>query len=196
MSEQPCGCCQGAVVLTPAEVYNRPGLDALRYRAGVHATFLETMKARLWRLYLEAPAGTSGEIAGGYPLRALATREPNDPAIALLDAWATVADVLTFYQERIANEGYLRTATERRSVLELARLVGYRLRPGVAASAFLAFLLDKDCAVEIPRGTRATEYSRAWGAAAVLRDVRAAAGARRMERDQAAVDLASKLHQT
>ena len=57
----------------------------------------------------------------------------------MLDAWATVADVLTFYQERIANEGYLRTATERRSVLELARLVGYRLRPGVAASAFLAF---------------------------------------------------------
>ena len=45
--------------------------------------------------------------------------------IALLDAWATVGDVLTFYQERIANEGYLRTATERRSVLELARLVGY-----------------------------------------------------------------------
>ena len=154
MSEQPCGCCQGAVVLTPAETYNRPGLDALRYRVGVHATFLETMKARLWSLYLEAPAGASGETTGSYPLHALATREPNDPAIALLDAWATVADVLTFYQERIANEGYLRTATERRSVLELARLVGYRLRPGVAASAFLAFSLDKGCAVEIPRGTR------------------------------------------
>jgi hypothetical protein len=50
-------------------------------------------------------------------------------AIALLDGWATVGDVLTFYQERIANEGYLRTATERRSILELARLVGYKLRP-------------------------------------------------------------------
>ena len=38
------------------------------------------------------------------------TREkPLMPSIALLDAWATVADVLTFYQERIANEGYLRT---------------------------------------------------------------------------------------
>ena len=50
-----------------------------------------------------------------YPLRNLKTRDPNDFAIALLDAWATVADVLTFYHERIANEGYLRTATERRS---------------------------------------------------------------------------------
>ena len=53
-----------------------------------------------------------------------------------------VADVLTFYQERIANEGYLRTATERRSVLELARLVGYSPRPGVAASTYLAYTLE------------------------------------------------------
>src|SRR6185436_19384489 len=37
---------------------------------------------------------------------------------------------------------YLRTATERRSVLELARLIGYELHPGVAASAALAFTLD------------------------------------------------------
>ncbi len=63
-------------------------------------------------------------------LAALKTREPGDPSMALLDAWATVGDVLTFYQERIANEGYLRTAIERRSVLELARLIGYALRPG------------------------------------------------------------------
>ena len=57
----------------------------------------------------------------GPALAALRTRAQDDAAIALLDAWATVADVLTFYQERIANEGFLRTATERRSVLELAR---------------------------------------------------------------------------
>ena len=49
------------------------------------------------------------------------------------------ADVLTFYQERIANEGFLRTATERRSILELARLIGYELNPGVAASVYLAY---------------------------------------------------------
>ena len=73
---------------------------------------------------------------------ALTTRAADDPAIALLDAWATVADVLTFYQERIANEGYLRTATERRSVLELARAIGYELNPGVAASTFLTFTLE------------------------------------------------------
>jgi hypothetical protein len=78
-----------------------------------------------------------------YPeLAKLRTRDRHDASIALLDCWATVADVLTFYQERLANEGYLWTATERRSVLELARLIGYRLRPGVAASVFLAYEID------------------------------------------------------
>lgn len=133
MNELPCGCCTGTEKLTPQSTANRPGLSALRYRIGSHAEFLETMLARL---------GTSPPEGGNDPLRDLRTREAGDPAIALLDAWATVADVLTFYQERIANEGYLRTATERRSVLELARLVGYRLRPGVASSVFLAYTLN------------------------------------------------------
>ncbi|HWO26260.1 MAG TPA: putative baseplate assembly protein [Kofleriaceae bacterium] len=67
-----------------------------------------------------------------------------------------MADVLTFYQERIANEGYLRTATERRSVLELARLVGYVLRPGVAATVYLAYTVDEKQAepVTITTGAR------------------------------------------
>ena len=73
----------------------------------------------------------------------MTTRSLDDPSIALLDAWAIVADVLTFYQERIANEGFLRTATERRSVLELARAIGYELNPGVAASAFLQFTVEE-----------------------------------------------------
>lgn len=90
-----------------------------------------------------------------YPLQTLTTRETSDPSLAMLDAWATVADVLTFYQERIANEGYLPTAGERRSILELARLVGYKLRPGVAATVYLAFTMEDGYTGEIPAGTRA-----------------------------------------
>jgi len=54
-----------------------------------------------------------------------------------------VADVLIFYQERIANEAFLRTALERRSLVELGRLIDYELRPGVAAEAYLAFSLEE-----------------------------------------------------
>jgi hypothetical protein len=75
-----------------------------------------------------------GDNAGDRPLTDLATRALDDPSMAILDAAAVVADVLTFYQERIANEGFLRTATERRSVLEMARAIGYELNPGVAAT--------------------------------------------------------------
>lgn len=155
-----CGCCDGIEQLTPVVIANRPGLNALSYRVGTHGSFLETMLARLSNLPLEILLNEFGldgkqKTETIYPLRGLTTRAQSDPAIAFLDAWATVADVLTFYQERIANEGYLRTATERRSILELARLVGYTLRPGVAASVFLAYTLEKDHNVTIPIGNRA-----------------------------------------
>jgi hypothetical protein len=136
-----CGCCECNRRLTPMSVANRPALPALLYRAGTHSTFLETMKGRL----------SSTAVPS---LQALTTLDAADPAIAMLDAWATTADVLTFYNERFANEGYLRTASERRSVLELGRLVGYELRPGVAASAFLAYTMDENAVGDIPVGTR------------------------------------------
>lgn len=138
-----CGCCVGPHIETPGSTANRPGLSRLAYRAGTHATFVQTMQARL----------SSGTFAA---LEALHSRDRNDASIALLDAWAITGDVLTFYQERIVNEGYLRTATERRSVLELARLIGYTPKPGVAASVYLAYMVEKDAPpVEIPAGARA-----------------------------------------
>ncbi len=153
---QPCGCCAGIEIVTPEPEANRPGLSAIAYRVGMHATFFESMLARLSNLYLDVPASDgSSALERIYPLRDLTTRELSDPSIALLDAWATVADVLTFYQERIANEGYLLTATERRSILELARLVGYKLRPGVSASVYLAFTVANGFKGTIPAGTRA-----------------------------------------
>ena len=151
---EPCGCCEISTV-TPESEANRPGLTTLAYRVGTHATFLETMLARLASLYLDIPSLDGGRTDRIYPLKQLATRETRDPSIALLDAWAVVADVLAFYQERIANEGYLRTAMERRSILELARLVGYKLRPGIASSVYLAFTVSNDFEGDIPAGTRA-----------------------------------------
>jgi hypothetical protein len=156
-STETCGCCEGTQAWTPVSTANRPGLAALRYRVGTHGTFLETMKARLATMTVDAPGADGQTIESFRPLTGLTTRDASDPAIALLDAWASVADIVTFYQERIANEGYLRTATERRSILELARLVGYALRPGVAATVYLAYALDDNQLdpVEIPAGARA-----------------------------------------
>ena len=141
-TQLPCGCCTGIEVLTPAPICNRPGLARLAYRVGTHGSFLTSMKARLASVEVEGVASDGQTRQRWRPLQALTTRDTSDFSIALLDGWATVADLLSFYQERIANEGYLRCATERRSVLELAALVGYQLRPGVAASVYLAYTLD------------------------------------------------------
>src|SRR5690349_15180124 len=107
-STPTCGCCEGTRPVTPVDVTNRPGLPVLSYRAGTHGAFLETMKARLSSTVFDA-VGLDGQTIQTYqPLAGLTTRSSSDPAIALLDGWATVGDVLTFYQERIANEGFLR----------------------------------------------------------------------------------------
>lgn len=153
---QPCGCCEGVQQLTPASRFNRPGLAALAYRVGTHARFMQSMRARIATMSVEGVTADGQTVETFRPLQALTTRAKNDFSIALLDGWATVGDVLTFYQERIANEGFLRTATERRSVLELSRLIGYTLRPGVAATAYLSYTLDDNQAepVTIAAGAR------------------------------------------
>jgi Baseplate J-like protein len=134
-----CGCCEPPTTPTPVLIANRPGLTAIAYRVGTFAAFREAM--------LEA-------IARQPALRGLTTRQSDDPGITLLELWAAVADVLTFYQERIANEAFLRTAVERDSILRLVRLLDYHLRPGLAATTRLAFTADDGTAVRIPVGLR------------------------------------------
>jgi predicted phage baseplate assembly protein len=144
-----CGCCSAGVDEAP-QISNRAGLPALSYRVGTYGSFLRRMLARLPR------------NEDGLSLARLTTRAPDDPALALLDAFAVTADVVTFYEERIANEGFLRTATDRRSILELAREIGYELDPGVAAGTYLRFEVEDrrtpdqpdPVPVTVPQGTK------------------------------------------
>ena len=124
-----CGCCEGVTAETPQTTLNRAGLSAIAYRVAAYPQFYETLLARIAQ-------------SGQPSLRALKSREPDDFTIALLDAFSVMGDVLTFYTERYGNESYLRTATQRQSVRELANLVGYRMSPGVAASVDLVIF---DC---------------------------------------------------
>lgn len=136
--------------MPPNAIANPPGLDAITYRTGTWDGFREALVGQL----------SSGSLAALAGLRA---RDDDDFAIALIDGFAVMADVLSFYQERFANEAFLRTATERRSVIELAALLGYAPAPGVAADAWLAFTLQDapgapaqaSLPVTIPVATRA-----------------------------------------
>ena len=118
---EACGCCDGVERETPRQVFNRGGLASISFRVGNYASFHASLKAGL---------------------KQLRTRDDDDFTMGLIDAFACAGDVLTFYQERIANESYLGTARERVSLQEMGRLIGYRLRPGVAAETPLAFTLE------------------------------------------------------
>jgi hypothetical protein len=117
---------------------NRPGLSAIRYRAGDHSRFKASLLTALSRA--RRPA-----------LRGLTTRRDDDFSVALLDACAVMADIFTFYQERIANESFLRTARERLSIGYVAKLIGYELRAGSAANVSLAFQMME--APGLPKGS-------------------------------------------
>ena len=141
-----CDACAGVAPATPVLIDNPPGQPTVAARVGTYATFLASMLAGLSDT--DRPA-----------LATFTSRSPDDVTIAVLDAFACAADVLTFYQERYAQENYLRTATEQRSVLELARLIGYEPAPGVAAHTPLAFALDttagSPAALDLPVGMQA-----------------------------------------
>ena len=124
-----CGCCEGTALSTVRPIRNRPALSAVAYRVGDHPSFKASMLASL-------ASSARGPLAG------LGTRDDDDFSIALIDAWAAACEVLSFYQERHANEAFVGTARERLSIGEIARLIGYRLHPGAAAETDLAFLMD------------------------------------------------------
>jgi predicted phage baseplate assembly protein len=149
-----CECCEEARDVAPAPPTNPPGQAALKYRIATHHRFKAAMEAGLSRLSAE----TMNQSPEAQPLTALTTRDDDDASIAVVDGWASVLDVLAFYQERIANEAYLRTATELASVVDLANEIGYIPKPGVAASTQLAFQLETaptaPTSVSIPIGTQ------------------------------------------
>ncbi len=70
----------------------------------------------------------------------------------MVEWWAYLADILTFYNERIANQDYLRTADLPESVNRLIRVLGYRPRPGIGATGTLAALLSKQLPLQLPKG--------------------------------------------
>ncbi|MCA3624587.1 MAG: putative baseplate assembly protein [Methylobacterium sp.] len=160
MSEAPChtacGCCEPPAPAAPALVSNRPGLSALAWRPGTYATFRQAMLEAL----ASGPTPPPGVDEGRWrrdtraALAGLTSREDSDFAILLIDLFAAMGDVLAFYSERYANEMFLRTAQQRDSLLRLTRLIGYAPPPGLAATAALAFTLDKGAITRLRQGLK------------------------------------------
>ncbi len=79
-------------------------------------------------------------------------RSEADFGVMFMEALASVADDLSYQQDRIASEAWIETATERRSLVRLARLVDYEPRVATAARTWLAFDFVDGWHGDIPPG--------------------------------------------
>ena len=93
------------------------------------------------------------ELPTHPPLAGWRARGDQDLGVMLLEMWAYACDVVSFYDETIAHESYLRTARLTPSVRKLVALLGYRPRPAVAARARLAVRADGRQPLMLPAGT-------------------------------------------
>ncbi len=88
------------------------------------------------------------------PLADWKAEKEEDLGVMLIEMWAYVCDVLSFYDGVIAHESYLRTARLRPSVRKLVDLLGYIPRPATGATVTLAALASGRQSVNLPEGTK------------------------------------------
>lgn len=79
--------------------------------------------------------------------------DPADFGVALVETFAYMGDVVNYYIDRVANESYLPTATQRQSILNLAANYGYIPAGYRAASVGVQFTNEAESAVTLPAGT-------------------------------------------
>jgi hypothetical protein len=78
-------------------------------------------------------------------------QDPADFGLAMVESFAYVGDIVAYYIDRIANEGFLLTATQRQSLLDLAAIYGYT--PSGFKNSFVTvkFINSSASNVVIPR---------------------------------------------
>jgi hypothetical protein len=145
MSDNPCPCTGGAF---PVVVYNAPAQPAISYRWGDYTGF---RSALLQPAVPPLPAETELTQPGGAQIWR-PTPDSGDLALQVAEWWAYLADILTLYTERAANQAYIGTADLPESLPQLVPLLGYRPRPAIGAQLTLAGLVRGPRPVTLPQG--------------------------------------------
>jgi hypothetical protein len=136
MTTQPiCPCDDGPA--QPRILTNPPGLAVINYRIGDFVSFRHA-------LLLSRP--------GELNLRDWRPGASGDLAVQMIEWWAYICDVLTFYNWRIFTNALLGTADEPESVNRIVRLLGYRPRPGLGSTGLVGFVVDGSKPVQVPQG--------------------------------------------
>lgn len=79
--------------------------------------------------------------------------DPSDFGVALVEAFAYLGDIVSYYIDRTANETFLKTAVQRQSILNIAQTYGYTPAGYRQATVDITFSNNSDTAITIPEGT-------------------------------------------
>jgi len=132
---QGCPCDQRVF---PSPLSIAAGLDTLPRQLGGFPDYRQALLAAL----AQQPALGQWRASGD-----------DDLGVMLLEMWAYIGDVVSFYDQVIANEAYLRTAQQFTSLRRLTQLLGYVPRPAVAARVDLAVQVTGRQPVTLAKGT-------------------------------------------
>ena len=124
-----CPCDAAA----PPAITDLPGLEQIVFRAGDFNSFRTALLTPLTS-EVSLTAWNSGRGIDSDP-------SVIDLGVMMVEWFAYLADILTFYNERIANEDYLRTCILPPTPAALVHLLGYTPRPTIGATGFIAALL-------------------------------------------------------
>ena len=86
-------------------------------------------------------------------LPAWTASDPSDFGVALVEAFAYMGDLMSYYIDRNMNEAFITTATQRDSVLNLAQTYGYIPAGYRSANVTLSFFNSSASVVTVPEGT-------------------------------------------
>lgn len=84
------------------------------------------------------------------------TTSEGDFGVMLVELFAYMGDILSLYGDRLTQEAYLPTATQRLSVLNLALLLGYIPANGSPATGTITLQNTTTASITVPAGTQIT----------------------------------------
>lgn len=82
------------------------------------------------------------------------TSSEGDFGVMLVELVAYIMDILSFYGDRLSQEAYLPTATQRLSILNIAQLLGYIPTNGSPATGTVSFQNTTGTQITLPAGTQ------------------------------------------
>lgn len=101
-------------------------------------------------------------------LPAWTNRDSSDFGITLVELFSYMGDILNYYIDRSANEAFIGTASQRDSVLQIARLLGYSATTAIASQVTLTFYNSTANPITVPAKTQVATSASTTGGAQII----------------------------